>query len=430
MACLRFLTIPDPTDYQRRMHSQEAPSILIVGAGHCGGRTAQLLRAYGWTGGIALVGDEPGLPYERPPLSKDVLTGGKTLEALDLYSEEALQALDLQRHHARVIAVDPQAQTAQLSNGSTLHYSALLFANGGSPRRLTIAGADLPQVLTLRNKADALRLAPYLKPGQRIAIIGGGFIGLEVAASARQQGCTVSLVEGAPQLMGRAVPALLAERAMAVHQARGVNLHIGVSPLDITEGETGLAVALSNGVTLQADVVVVGIGIVPGTEVAQAAGVAVARGILVDRQLRTNVPHIFAAGDVAEFPSHVSGALLRQETWQNAESQAQVAARNLMGGHVEFAASSWFWSDQHDYQLQVSGEPSAGVHTVVREQQDGDVLVFYTDDQHKLVGASGWGLTSRIAKDLKIARTLVERGITATAEVLVDPATKLKALLK
>jgi 3-phenylpropionate/trans-cinnamate dioxygenase ferredoxin reductase subunit len=412
------------------MQVSEVPSILIVGAGHCGGRTAQLLREYGWTGSIDLVGDEPGLPYERPPLSKQVLTGNKTLEALDLYSEEAMQALQLQRHPARVVAVDAQAQIAQLSNGSTLRYSALLFANGGSPRGLTIPGAELPQVLTLRSKADALRLAPYIREGQRIAIIGGGFIGLEVAASARQQGCSVSLVEGAPQLMGRAVPALLAERALAVHRAKGVDLHIGVSPLHITQGATGLSVALSNGVTLQADVVVVGIGIIPGTEVALTAGVAVARGILVDSQLRTNLPHIFAAGDVAEFPSHVSGTLLRQETWHNAESQAQVAARNLMGGHTEFAAHSWFWSDQYDYQLQVCGEPAAGVQSVLRDQQDGDVLLFYTDASHKLVGASGWGLTSRMAKDLKIARTLVERGITATAEVLADPATKLKALLK
>ncbi len=412
------------------MQHSEAPSILIAGAGHCGGRTAQLLRAYGWTGNIDLVGDEPGLPYERPPLSKDLLTGGKPPEALDLYSEEAMQALNVQRHLARVTAVDAQAQTAQLSNGLSLHYSALLFANGGSPRRLAIAGADLPQVLTLRTKADAQRLAPYLKEGQRIVIIGGGFIGLEVAASARQRGCTVSLVEGAPQLMGRAVPALLAGRAQALHQARGVDLHIGVSPLHIRAVDAGLAVALSNGLTLMADAVVVGIGIVPGTDVAQAAGVAVARGILVDRQLRTNVPHLFAAGDVAEFPSHLTGALLRQETWQNAESQAQVAARNLMGGAEEFATSSWFWSDQYDYQLQVSGEAAAAVHTVVREQQDGDLLVFYTDAANKLVGASGWGQTSRIAKDLKLARTLVERGITATAEVLADPASKLKALLR
>jgi 3-phenylpropionate/trans-cinnamate dioxygenase ferredoxin reductase component len=412
------------------MHSSRTPSILVAGAGHCGGRTVQALRAFGYQGRIDLVGDEPGLPYERPPLSKEALTGVKPHAELDLMGEEAMQALDVQRHRARLVAVDTQAQTATLSDGSTLPYSALLFANGGAARPLPIPGADLPGVLSLRSKADATKLAPYLAEGKRIAIIGGGFIGLEVAASARKLGCAVSLVEGAPQLMGRAVPKLLADRAQALHVARGVDLHLGVSPLQITQGAAGLEVALSSGATLQADAVLVGIGIIPGTDIAAAAGIAVARGILVNRQLQTNVPHVYAAGDVAEFPSHVSGALLRQETWQNAESQAQVAAQNLMGGQVEFAASSWFWSDQYDYQLQVTGEPSAGVHTVVREQEDGDVLVFYTDAANKIVGACGWGQTSRIAKDLKLARTLVERGASATAEVLGDPATKLKALLK
>ena len=412
------------------MHSSQAASILIAGAGHCGGRTVQALREFGWSGRIDLVGDEPGLPYERPPLSKEALTGAKEHAALDLMDEAAMQALDVQRHRARVVAVDTQAQTASLSDGSTLSYSSLLFANGGAARPLPIPGADLPAVLSLRNKADALQLAPYLAEGKRIAIIGGGFIGLEVAASARKLGCAVSLVEGAPQLMGRAVPKLLADRALALHVARGVDLHLGVSPLQITQSASGLEVALSNGQTLQADVVLVGIGIIPGTAVAQAAGIAVARGILVNRQLQTSVAKVYAAGDVAEFPSHVSGTLLRQETWQNAESQARVAAQNLMGGTVEFAASSWFWSDQYDYQLQVSGEPSAGIHTIVREQEEGDVLVFYTDAANKIVGACGWGLTSRIAKDLKLARTLVERGASAMAEVLSDPATKLKALLK
>ncbi len=412
------------------MHSSRAPSILIAGAGHCGGRTVQALREYGFAGRIDLVGDEPGLPYERPPLSKDALTGERTHASLDLMDAEALQALDVQRHLARVTAIDTQAHTATLSNGTALAYTSLLFANGGAARPLPISGAQLPGVLSLRNKADALVLAPYLAQGKRIAIIGGGFIGLEVAASARKKGCEVSLVEGAPQLMGRAVPKLLADRAQALHVARGVDLHLGVSPLHIAQTPTGLSVALSNGITLQADAVLVGIGIIPGTDVAQAAGIAVARGILVNRQLQTNVPNVYAAGDVAEFPSHISGALLRQETWQNAESQARVAAQNLMGGAVEFAASSWFWSDQYDYQLQVSGEPAAGVHTVVREQEDGDVLVFYTDAAHRIVGACGWGLSSRIAKDLKLARTLVERGASASPELLADPATRLKALLK
>jgi len=405
-------------------------SICIIGAGHCGGRTAQVLRELGFSGRIDLVGDEPGLPYERPALSKDVLTAAKPLEQLDLASEVQLQQWGIQRHHARVQAVDPVARSVLLSDGRTLLYGALLFANGGAPRRLSIPGADLPQVFTLRTKADAQRLAPQLAPGRRIVVIGGGFIGLEVAASARTLGCHVHLLEGAPQLMGRAVPRLIADRALALHQAQGVDIRVGVSPVQIAQKGTALEVTLSDGTALQADAVVVGIGIVPGTEVAQAAGVQVARGILVDRCLRTSVDNIYAAGDVAEFPSHLTGTLQRQETWQNAESQARVAAQNLMGGHVEFAQSAWFWSDQFDHQLQVSGEPTAGTHTTVREMGDGDVLLFYTDANQRLVGASGWGLSARIAKDLKLARTLVERGVVASSEALANPDTKLKSLLR
>ena len=414
------------------MHSTTSYPILIVGAGHCGGRTAQLLREGGWQGAITLVGMEHALPYERPALSKEVLTGGKGVQALDLYSAQDFAAMDIQHYQAQVTAVDPQRRTASLSTGSVLPYSTLLFANGGLARQLSIPGHDLPQAMTLRTKADAVRLAPLLQAGRSIAIIGGGFIGLEVAASARTLGCAVSLVEGAPRLMGRAVPALLAERARALHQARGVDLHLGVNPLHIAASGDGVQIGLSDGTVLQADIVLVGIGIVAQTAVAQAAGVAIGRanGILVDRQLRTNVPGIFAAGDIAEFPAPRSGLHCRQETWQNAESQARVAAHNLTGGAVEMEASAWFWSDQYDYQLQVCGEPAAAVQTTVREQEDGDVLVFYGDADHRLVGACGWGLATRIAKDLKIARTLVERAVIATPQQLSDPALKLKSLLK
>lgn len=405
-------------------------SILIVGAGHCGGRTVHVLRELGWSGSIDLVGDEPGLPYERPGLSKDVLTESRPLEQLDLMSETQMQLLAVQRHVAQVVEVDAQSRRAILSNGQVLTYGALLFANGGTPRQLTIPGADLQQVFTLRTKADATRLLPQLAPGKRIVVIGGGFIGLEVAASARKRNCMVHLIEGSSQLMGRAVPSVLAERALAIHRSKGVDIQLGISPHEIVQQGDELVVQLSDGQWLKADAVVVGIGIVPNTAVAQAAGVHVARGILVDSHLRTNVSHIYAAGDVAEFPSPHSGSLIRQETWQNAEYQARVAASNLMGGTVEFVSASWFWSDQFEYQLQVSGEPAAAVHTTTREQEDGDMLLFYSDSECRLVGACGWGLTSRIAKELKLARTLVERRVVVDLAVLANPVTKLKSLLR
>lgn len=411
------------------MPSSKSSSILIVGAGHCGGRTAQHLRALGFGGAIDLVGDEASAPYERPALSKDVLTGSTPLDALDLLPAQSLDALAITRHHASVLAIDSMRQFAQLSNGQTLGYGALLFANGGQPRRLGILGEDLPGVLSLRTKDDARRLAGRLQAGQHVLVIGGGFIGLEVAASARQLGCAVTLVEAGPQLMGRVVPAALAELARSVHLARGVQLHCNVSPVRIDQAGQRLALTLSNGSTVLADTVLVGIGIVPGVALAEAAGVAVARGILVDAQLRTNIANIYAAGDVAEFPSPASGARMRQETWHNAETQARVAAHNLMGAQVALSAKPWFWSDQYDHQLQLSGEPAAGLAPVLREQEGGDLILFYLDAHSKVVGACGWGLTSRIAKDLKIARTLVEREATASAQALADPATRLKSLL-
>jgi 3-phenylpropionate/trans-cinnamate dioxygenase ferredoxin reductase component len=412
------------------MKSSEDMRILIVGAGHCGGRVVQYLREDGFLGRIELVGNESSAPYERPPLSKDVLIGAKCLDELDLMTLDAMERLRVTRHIASVLAIDPKLNAAVLSNGEKLQYDALLFANGGVPRRLNIPGEDLPNVMTLRNKVDALRLSENLKEGQHIVIIGGGFIGLEVAASAFKMGCRVTLIEGASQLMGRAVPKLLADRAQAVHLGKGVDIRLGVTPLQILKESNHLTLALSDGSTIPADAIVVGIGILPGVDIARAAGIATDKGILVDPQLRTNVKNIYAAGDVAEFPSPVSGTLVRQETWQNAESQARVVASNLLGGHIDFQASSWFWSDQYEYQLQVCGEPSASVDTVMREQEDGDLILFYLDKNNKVVGACGWGVTSRIAKDLKIARTLVERGIVTTSEILADRDTKLKSLLK
>jgi 3-phenylpropionate/trans-cinnamate dioxygenase ferredoxin reductase component len=412
------------------MKSQDIRSILIVGAGHCGGRVAQHLREYGFQGRIDLVGNESSAPYERPPLSKDILTGARLLDEIDLMPSDVMDALEVTRHIASVLSINTELNIALLSNGNTLTYEALLFANGGIPRRLNISGEELPGVMALRTKEDALRLQRYLKEGQRIVIIGGGFIGLEVAASAHKLGCKVTLIEGASQLMGRAVPKLLADRAQAVHLGKGVDLRLGVSPLQIVTEKTHLTVALSNGSTVPADAIVVGIGIVPCVEIAQRAGIVTARGILVDTQLRTNVANIYAAGDVAEFPSPVSGHLVRQETWQNAESQSRIAASNLLGRNVDFDASSWFWSDQYEYQLQVSGEPAAGVDTVVREQEDGDLIVFYLDSDSKIVGVCGWGVTDRISKDLKVARTLVERGVIASGDILFDKQTKLKTLLR
>ncbi len=412
------------------MNTLENAHMVIVGAGHCGGRAAQALRELGWTGDIHLVGDEVYSPYERPPLSKDLLTGDKQAQDCALWSEQAMADLSITRHTDRVVSIDPVARSITLANNDTLAYQSLLLATGGKVRTLTIPGGDLPEVMTLRGLDDAAALAKRLVAGHRLLVVGGGFIGLEVAASARKLGCQVELIEGAPRLMGRAVPEPVAARALALHRAKGVRVLLGVNPLSIASESNGLLVSLSDGSSVEVDTVLAGIGIEPAIELAKSAGLRVERGIVVDVMLQTSQSGIYAAGDVAEFPSGLSGQLLRQETWQNAELQAFAVARNMMGKEEIYTAQPWFWSDQYDHQLQVMGEPALAVSTVMRELDDGALIIFYLNTESCLVGACGWGQTSRIVKELKMTRMLVEKQVCIATEVLKDPLMSLKALLK
>ncbi len=412
------------------MGTAKTLSMVIVGAGHCGGRAAQALREFGWTGPIDLVGMERHAPYERPPLSKELLTGEKTADACLLRSSQAMIDDGVRLHTQRVAAIDTAEHTVTLANGQVLPYWRLLLTPGGAVRRLNIPGADLPEVLTLRTLDDALTLAPRLSAGRRLLVVGGGFIGLEVAASARRLGTQVTLVEGAPRLLGRAVPAEVAEQVLALHRHHRVDVRLGVLPERIEPGaQGGVRVHLSDGTVQSVDTVVVGIGIDPATGLARDAGLNVARGIVVDAGLRSSDPHVFAAGDAAEYPSPLSGQWLRQETWFNAEAQARVAARNMLGGDEVFNATPWFWSDQYDHQLQVTGEPALGATTVERDLGEGCRLSFYLDATGRLVGLTAWGRTAHLAKEAKLARLLVERGITPDAAALADPSVKLKSLL-
>lgn len=402
--------------------------MVIIGAGHCGGRAAQRLREQGWTGRIDLVGDEAHPPYERPPLSKDLLTARKAAEDCWLMAPQALCDMDVTVHTARAQSLDTLARSVTLADGQVLPYARVLLATGGQVRRLSIPGADLPQVLTLRNLGDAQALASRLQTGSRLLVVGGGFIGLEVAASARQLGVEVVLVEGAARLLGRAVPPEVAAQVLDLHRAHGVDVRLGVLPTAFASDGDALRVTLADGSVCEVDTVVVGIGIEPAVELARQAGLQLGRGIVVDRQLRTSDPHVFAAGDVAEFPSVLSGQPMRQETWLNAETQSAVAADNMLGAAVEYSQLPWFWSDQYDHQLQVSGEPTLGVATALRDLGQGDHILFYLDAAQRVVGMSAWGLSARTAKEFKLARTLVERGSHATPAALADPAVKLKSL--
>ncbi|KVD38914.1 pyridine nucleotide-disulfide oxidoreductase [Burkholderia sp. ABCPW 11] len=404
--------------------------MAIVGAGHAGGRAAQVLRASGWRGRIVLIGAEPHLPYERPPLSKGVLTGERSAAQCRLRDADAWAADRIERIVATVERIDPPAREVRMSGGHVLRYDALLLATGGRARRLGVPGAALDGVVALRTLDDAAALGARLVPDARIVLIGGGFIGLEVAASARQRGCRVTVLDAAPRLLGRAVPEPIAARVHALHVQRGVAIGLNRRPVAIARRPDGaLAVGLDDGDTLIADTVVAGIGIEPADELARAAGLAVDRGIVVNARLETSAPGIYAAGDVAVFPSGSSGRLVRQETWHGAETQARAAALNMLGADEPYRDTPWFWSDQYDAQLQVAGEPALGEHTVARVLGEDAEIHFHFDASERLVAASGFGRAAGFAKEMRVARMLVERGIDVTPGAVADATVKLKSLV-
>lgn len=411
--------------------SSAQAGMVIIGAGHCGGRAALALRNLGWTGAITVIGDEPLAPYERPPLSKSVLSGETGMDAMQLAAVDAWHEAGVTlRLGCRVNAIDRAARSITLDDGGTIAYRSLLLATGGAARTLSIPGAQHPRVLSLRTHADALALRDHLRPGARVVLVGGGFIGLEVAASAREAGCDVELVEGAPRLLGRAVPESVASLVQALHQARGTRIRCGAQPVEIVQRDDGrLALLLADGSTLVADVIVAGIGMAPRLELARACGLDVEQGIVVDSHLETSDAAIFAAGDVCQFPSSLSGLAMRQETWHNAETQACVAAANMLGAASVYGESPWFWSDQYDHTLQVSGEPSLSASCVSRVPGEGALLLFFLDRDGVLLGASGFGPASVVTRDLKIMRKLVEGRVRLDPAVLADAAQPLKKLL-
>ncbi|WP_423228762.1 NAD(P)/FAD-dependent oxidoreductase [Pseudaquabacterium rugosum] len=413
--------------------------IVIVGAGQAGGRTAQALRAQGWDGPLLLVGDEPAAPYERPPLSKGLLTGAQSPAQCALRPDADWSADRIERIQGLARGLDVAGRTLTLADGRSLRFAALVLATGGRARPLALPGAELDGVCTLRTLADAAVLAPRLRPGARIVVIGGGFIGLEVAASARERGCTVTVVEAGPRLLGRAVPADVAQQVADLHRAHGVELCIGQAPSGIVRAADGTLQLRLGERLIAADSLVVGIGIAPDVALARSGGLAVRDeapgGVIVDAGLRASAGPVWALGDVALFPSPLNGWPQRQETWHNAETQAPVVAHNVLAALRGAAAQDWvglpwFWSDQYDHQLQVAGEPALGVREALRPlDASGAAIRFHFGADGRLVGAAGYGPASLMGREMKLARMLVERRAAPEAAALADPAHKLKALL-
>ncbi len=409
----------------------ESRGMVIIGAGHTGGRAAHALRDAGWKGPVTIIGAEPCLPYERPPLSKGMLTGEKTPADFALYDEAAWQRLEV-RHiaGANVAEIRRGPREVVLADGSVVPYERLLIATGAEPRRLPIPGAGLPGVVVLRDVADSEALRARLAPGHRLVIIGGGFIGLEVAASAVAQGASVTVVEAGPRLMMRAVPLRIEERVRERHRAAGVDLRLGRQVAEILGDDHVAAVRLDDGAEIPADTVLVAVGVLPRVELARDAGLAVDNGIVVDRTLRTEDPAIFAAGDACAFVHDLVGRHVRLESWKNAEDQGPVAARNMLGGAEAACAVPWMWSDQYELTIQIAGFPEQGPRIVERRLDDDASVLFHLAEDGRLVAAAGVGPNGAIGRVIRLGQMMIERGAYPEPSALADPSVNLKTLMR
>lgn len=401
--------------------------IAIVGAGHAGGCAAGALRKAGHKGRITLIGSERHPPYERPPLSKELLFGAISHEKTYLQPAAyyAGAAIDL-RLGTTVTAIDRTAQRLELEAGGTIPYDALLLTTGARARRLRLPGGDGRRVFYLRDIADALALRELLVEGARLAVLGAGFIGLEVAATARKRGAAVTVLELAPHPLGRVAPPEIGDFLAGVHRGKGVDLRTGIQVTAIEDLGEALRILAEGSLPIEADYAAIGIGAQPNTELAQAAGLAVQDGILVDEFGHSSDPAIFAAGDVTRHLNPLLGRHIRLEAWQNAQNQAIAVAKVMAGGSEPFSEVPWFWTDQYDINLQMAGAPDRWDQIVWRGAPTDPGFTLFQLLEEKVVAA----ITVNNARDMRFARMLIRGGQKVDPAALGDKATKLQDLAR
>ncbi|HEV2201355.1 MAG TPA: FAD-dependent oxidoreductase [Bryobacteraceae bacterium] len=399
--------------------------VVIIGGGQAGVEAASALRVLGYDAPILLIGEEPHLPYQRPPLSKDYLLGKLDAARLPLraeafYDKQRIGVLMGQR----AAAIEPGMQRIRLQSGASIPYDHLILAVGARNRPLPVKGAERVLYLRTRDEADTVR--ERLRAVQSVAAIGGGFIGLELAAAARTLGKHVTVVEAAPRLMTRAVPPLLSDFFRGVHRREGVEIVLGAAVEEIE----GNAVKLGDGTRRAADAVFAGIGVIPNTELAHDAGLAIGDGIAVDEFLRTSDPRIFAIGDCAEHPNPFAaagaGQRVRLESVQNAVDQAKCVARNIMGPSAPYRDAPWFWTDQFDIRFQMAGLSGGHDRAVVRGSvENRKFSAFYFKGERCIAADS----VNRFGDHIAV-RKLLAGGSQFTPQQAADEAFDLKRVVQ
>lgn len=400
-------------------------AFVIVGGGHAGGQAAASLRQAGYAGELMIVGAEPHVPYQRPPLSKQYLAGEQGLERVHLRAEQFYRDKGIElRRSIRAVGLDPQAHTVMLEDGEALRYDKLLLATGARARRLDVPGANLAGIHLLRTIADVDGIKAEMAPGKHLAIVGGGYIGLEAAAVARAAGLSVTVLEIEARILQRVVTEEMSAFYHALHADAGVTLLTGRAAVGF-EGRHGrvAAVQCADGATVPTDLVILGIGIVPNVELAASGGLKCDDGIVVDEHCATSAADVFAAGDCTNHPSPLLGRRLRLESVPNAMEQARVAAANMAGEAKRYAAVPWFWSDQYDLKLQMVGFAADGDSSVTRGNPAGRRFAVFHLKGDTLVAADA----VNSPREFMACRQLIGRKVSPDS--LTDPLVDLKTLL-
>lgn len=400
--------------------------VIVVGAGHAAGNLVARLRAEEVMGEIVVIGDEDALPYQRPPLSKAYLAGDIGLERVLMRKQAFYDNNQIEmRSNTRVTKIDRAAASVELDSGEQLSYGNLILATGARARTLDLPGADLAGIHCLRNIADSDAIAAALKSGGSVAVVGGGYIGLEVAAVARVAGCDVTVLEAMPRLLARTTSEVMAAHVASVHTANGVDIRYNAK-VNGFSGDGGVsAVQLEDGSEVAAQLVVVGVGVIANAELAEGAGLAVDDGIVVDAHGATADAQIWAVGDCTRHPSRLYGRNLRLESVHNAMTQSRVVAANIGGKNVEYDEVPWFWTDQYDFKLQSVGIPDGVDETVVRgDPASGTFTVFLLNGGRVVASESVNAMREHMD-----CRKLAGAQVSVAADVLANPETSLKELL-
>jgi len=398
-------------------------AIVIVGAGHAAGQAAASLRQEGFEEEIILIGDESHIPYQRPPLSKAYLAGEQGIERVYLRPEKFYVDRNVTvKTDTTVTSIDTEAKLVTTNAGETIAYDELLLATGGRPRKLSIPGSDLQGIHYLRTIADVDAIRSEFSEGKKLVIVGGGYIGLEVASVSVKYGLEVHVLEMEERILQRVTTPEMSAYYHQLHTGRGVHIHTSTTVSGFS-GEGSVSSVDCGDASFPADLVIVGIGIIPNVEVAEAAGIECDNGILVDDHCRTSVANVFAAGDCTNHPNPLLDRRLRLESVPNAMEQARVAAANMCGGDKTYASIPWFWSDQYELKLQMVGFSADGDSHVIRGDMDANQFAVFYLKGDKVVAADA----VNSPKEFMICKQLIGKAVDTTQ--LEDPDSDLKTLL-